>query len=176
MELWKKVILIPLHAFVIVLSILLYGYAYQATNLDRSGTITVVSDDNYPPYIFRDSGGKLQGIIVDQWNLWEMKTGTRVNIIAMDWGKAQKFMADGEADVIDTMFYSEKRAERYDFSKPYATINVPVFFHKNISGISGPDSLQGFTVGVKEGDACIEILKQYGITTLQVYNSYEEIV
>ncbi len=176
MKLWKKVNLIPLHAFAIVLSLLLYGYADQATNPEGPGTIAIVSDDNYPPYIFRDSGGKLQGIIVDQWNLWEKKTGIRVNIIGMDWGKAQRFMADGKADVIDTIFHTEERAEKYDFTKPYVTIKVPVFFHNNISGISGPDSLQGFTVGVKEGDACIEILKQHGITTLQVYNSYEEIV
>ncbi|MHC1727010.1 MAG: PAS domain S-box protein [Syntrophobacteraceae bacterium] len=176
MKLWKKVNLVPLHAFAIVLYLLLYGYADQVTNPEGPGTITVVSDDNYPPYIFRDSGGKLQGIIVDQWNLWEKKTGIGVNIIGMDWGKAQKFMADGKADVIDTIFHTEERAERYDFTKPYVTIKVPIFFHKNISGISDPYSLQGFTVGVKEGDACIEILKQHGITTLQVYNSYEEIV
>jgi ABC-type amino acid transport substrate-binding protein len=29
--------------------------------------ITVVTDDNYPPYIFRDKDGNLQGILVDQW-------------------------------------------------------------------------------------------------------------
>ena len=37
--------------------------------------ITVVLDDNYPPYIFRDEKGHLQGILVDEWRLWEEKTG-----------------------------------------------------------------------------------------------------
>jgi hypothetical protein len=36
-------------------------------------SITVLSDDNYPPYIFRDRTGRLQGIIVDQWELWSRK-------------------------------------------------------------------------------------------------------
>lgn len=31
-------------------------------------------DDNYPPYDFPGSDGALQGILVDQWHLWEMKT------------------------------------------------------------------------------------------------------
>ena len=139
-------------------------------------TITVVSDDNYPPYIFRDFNGDIQGILVDEWKLWEKKTGLKVNLIAMDWGKAQEFFLKGQADVIDTIFFAEKRAKQYDFTKPYATINVPVFFHKNLGGIVDIESLQGFTIGVKKGDACIEVLKKHGITSLQEYDSYEAIV
>lgn len=30
-----------------------------------------------------------------------------------------------------TIFFTEKRAMQYDFTKPYATIAVPVFFHAN---------------------------------------------
>ena len=139
-------------------------------------TITVVSDDNYPPYIFRDFNGDIQGILVDEWKLWEKKTGIKVNLIAMDWGKAQEYFLKGQADVIDTIFFTEKRAMQYDFTKPYATIDVPVFFHKNLGGIVDIESLQGFTIGVKKGDACIEVLKKHGITSLQEYDSYEAIV
>lgn len=133
-------------------------------------------DDNYPPYIFRDSNGNIQGILVDEWALWEKKTGIKVNLIAMDWSEAQDFFLKGQADAIDTIFFNEKRARQFDFTKPYATIDVPVFFHKNISGIVDIASLQGFTIGVKAGDACIEVLKKQGITGLKEYSSYEEIV
>ncbi|MDQ5986208.1 MAG: Sensor histidine kinase RcsC [Syntrophus sp. SKADARSKE-3] len=140
------------------------------------GQITVVSDDNYPPYIFRDINGNLQGILIDEWQLWEKKTGIKVNYIAMDWGKARAYMLAGKADVIDTIFYTKERAEHYDFTRPYAKLEVPVFFHKNLSGIVDIKSLQGLTVGVKRGDACIDVLKQNGITSLKEYDSYEEIV
>ena len=139
-------------------------------------SLTVVSDDNYPPYIFRDSNGGIQGILVDEWKLWEKKTGIKVKLIAMDWSKAQEFLLRGNADVIDTMFFTEERAKQYDFAKPYATIDVPVFFHKNLGGIIDIASLQGFTIGVKAGDACIEVLKKEGITSFKEYNSYETIV
>jgi len=139
--------------------------------------ITVVSDDNYPPYIFRDTDGNIQGILVDQWKLWEKKTGIRVTLIATDWAKAQEIIEQGKADVIDTIFLTEKRAQIYDFSKPYAKIEVPIFFHKNISGINSIKSVQGFTVGVKKGDACIDIFKSQGIINgLVEYNSYEDII
>jgi two-component system sensor histidine kinase EvgS len=139
-------------------------------------SIIVVSDDNYPPYVMRDSGGAIRGILVDQWKLWEKKTGIAVTLIAMDWGEAQRYMAGGHADVIDTMFLTEERTKLYDFSRPWARIEVPVFFHRNVSGIGDAQSLHGFTVGVKEGDAAVDFLKSRGVTTLELFPSYEAIV
>jgi PAS domain S-box-containing protein len=139
-------------------------------------TITVVSDDNYPPYIFRNANGDIQGILVDEWGLWEEKTGIKINLTAMDWGKAKEFMGKGKADVIDTIFFTEKRAQLYDFTKPYATLEVPVFFNKNIGGIVDIASLKGFTIGVKAGDACIDVLETNGITSVKKFVSYEAII
>ncbi len=150
------------------------GHANNART--RLQNITVVSDDNYPPYIFRDSNGVIQGILVDEWKLWERKTGIKVNLMAMDWSRAQEFLLRGNADVIDTIFITEERAKQYDFTEPYATIDVPVFFHKNLGGIVDIASLKGFTIGVKAGDSCIEVLKKQGITSYREYNSYETIV
>jgi PAS domain S-box-containing protein len=138
--------------------------------------ITVVSDDNYPPYIFRDGERHLQGILVDEWRLWEEKTGIKVDLWGMDWDKAIKMMAEGNAEVIDTIFLTEERAKSLAFSAPYASIDVPIFFHRNISGISDVKSLLGFTIGVKAGDACIDFLKKHGIQTLREYANYESIV
>ncbi len=151
-------------------------FAQQTPSTRKTKTITVVADDNYPPYIFRGAEGKLQGILVDEWALWEKKTGIHVKLIGMDWGKASEFLADGKADVIDTIFFTEDRATTLDFSKPYATLEVPIFFNKDISGISGLASLRGFTIGVKTGDSCVDVLKKSGVTTLLEYPNYEEII
>jgi PAS domain S-box-containing protein len=139
-------------------------------------SITIVSDNNYPPYIFRSPEGNLQGILVDEWKLWEKKTGIKATLIGMDWGKAQNFMRRGKADVIDTIFFTKERAKLYDFTKPYAKLDVPIFFHKNISGIIEISSLRGYRIGVKAGDACIDFLKEKGITDLEEYPSYEAII
>ncbi|MBA4357230.1 MAG: hypothetical protein C0405_05845, partial [Desulfovibrio sp.] len=142
----------------------------------RRTSITVVSDDNYPPYIFRNDEGQLQGILVDEWKAWEQATGVRVNLLAMDWERAQQFMRSGQADVIDTIFYNEERAKAYAFTKPYAKLEVPLFFHRTLGGISDVNSLRGFTVGVKAGDAVIDVLKRYGIHSLKEYGSYQGII
>jgi PAS domain S-box-containing protein len=139
-------------------------------------SITVVLDDNYPPYVFLDASGQLQGILKDTWALWEARTGITVKLQAMDWAAAQKYMHAGRADVIDTLFITEARQQIYDFTAPYATLEVPLFFHHSIGGIVNAASLKGFTVGVKAGDACIDKLQAQGIDTLRPYPSYAAVV
>ncbi|MBT0664721.1 transporter substrate-binding domain-containing protein [Geobacter pelophilus] len=149
------------------------GYAFAET-VPRS--ISVVMDDNYPPFSFRDSSAQPQGILIDQWRLWEKKTGVAVKICPMDWGKAVSGMKSGEFDVIDTIFKTEERSQWLDFTKPYAKIEVSIFFDKHISGITDAASLKGFSVADKRGDAMISILKQSGVDNLLLFDSFEEII
>ena len=139
-------------------------------------TLRVVTDNNYPPYVFQGKDNLVQGILVDQWRLWQHKTGIQVEISAMDWGIAQKRMQAGEFDVIDTIFKTEDRLAWLEFGKPYTKIEVPAFFKNQISGITDIDSLKGFVVAVKEGDAAIEPLRRHGVENLVFFKGYEEIV
>ncbi len=142
---------------------------------DRA-SLVVVSDDNYPPYIFRDAEGQLKGILPEQWALWSHKTGIKVDLRAMDWSAAQELMRQGQADVIDTIFRTPERERLYDFTPPYAEIKVPVYVHRNLGGIADVSSLRGFTIGVKSGDAVVSYLATQGISDLKLYPSYEAIV
>ena len=54
--------------------------------------ITVVTDDNFPPYVFRSDEGKLQGIIIDEWQVWERRTGVTAEIHGMDLNEAVRRM------------------------------------------------------------------------------------
>jgi diguanylate cyclase (GGDEF)-like protein/PAS domain S-box-containing protein len=138
--------------------------------------ITVVLDDNYPPYSFRDDKGQLQGILEDTWALWSRHTGIPVRLEGKDWNLAQKQMLEGHADVIDTLFSTPERQKIYDFSAPYADIDVAIFFHQNISGIVDTGSLRGFSVGVKAGDAAVQVLGKRGISNLKLYPSYASLI
>uniref|UniRef100_UPI004049E34D transporter substrate-binding domain-containing protein n=1 Tax=Cephaloticoccus sp. TaxID=1985742 RepID=UPI004049E34D len=133
-------------------------------------------DDNYPPYVFKNEDGQLQGILVDQWQQWEKVTGTKAELHAMDWKSALDRMQAGEFDVIDTIFNTPERRAWLDFTASYANIDVAVFFDKRITGIVDLSSLRGFAVAVKAGDTAILQLQAAGVNNLLLYPSYESIV
>jgi diguanylate cyclase (GGDEF)-like protein/PAS domain S-box-containing protein len=157
-----------------LLALILLSVSGMAFSEPRS--ITVVLDDDYPPYSFRDAQGKLQGIVEDRWALWSQKTGIVVDLQGMDWNLALARMGASKADVIDTIFRSPEREKVYDFSQPYATIDVPAFFHQSISGITDADSLHGFTIGAKDKDVCVSWLNAHGIDNIKLFPSYESMV
>ncbi|PKM95948.1 MAG: histidine kinase [Firmicutes bacterium HGW-Firmicutes-1] len=162
--------------FIVLLIMLILFCSYQINGKEETRTIQVVMDDNYPPYSFRNGNGELQGIAIDQWTLFENKTGIKVEITAMEWSLAFESMAKGEYDVIDTISYNEEREAFLDYTTAYATIEVPIFFHENIAGITDIESLKGFTVAAKKGDNSIYMLNRNGINNIQVYHSAEEVV
>ncbi|MDO9034843.1 MAG: transporter substrate-binding domain-containing protein [Methanoregula sp.] len=138
-------------------------------------TITVVMDNNYPPFSFRDSSGDLVGISVDMWRLWEKQTGRKVEITGLSWDDAIRRMEAGEFDVIDTVFYSDERAKIYDFTPPYTDVDVVIFFNANVSGVSSLESLNGFVVGMHKGDSTVEDARKKGVTVRE-YDSYDQVV
>ena len=44
--------------------------------------LRVVADDNYPPNLFRNADGEPEGYVADFWQLWQKKTGIKVELIA----------------------------------------------------------------------------------------------
>ncbi len=143
---------------------------------DAPAPLRVVSDENYPPYLFRNADGAVEGYLVDYWKLWSSKTGVPVQLDARPWSDAQQAVLDGRADVIDMIYRTPPREPVYDFSIPYADLPVDIYTHKAISGISGPATLKGFQIGVQAGDACIDMLKGQGIETLVTFPNYEALI
>ncbi|MBV5329702.1 MAG: transporter substrate-binding domain-containing protein, partial [Chlorobium sp.] len=179
----KYLKLIPFESFtvqIVAIFLLLFStlncFAATHDNFTRTTSIRVVMDDNYPPYIFKNDQGNLAGIIIDQWSLWGKKTGIHIEIVGMDWAEAQRRMQAGEFDVIDTIFRNEKRDKLYDFTQPYAVIPVPLFFHNDISGISGPKDAVGFMVAAKAGGNVLDVLRKAGVNDIVEYPSYEKII
>ncbi|MCX7773646.1 MAG: transporter substrate-binding domain-containing protein [Clostridia bacterium] len=159
--------------FVLIPTVFIEDLAIAATPEKK---IRVVLDQNYPPYSFRDQNGSLQGISVEQWNLFSQKTGMQVELTGMEWNKAYEAMLDGQFDVIDTISYNSDRDNIFDFTEPYATIDVVIFFNKELSGITDVQGLKDFTVGAKKSDNAIRVLESHGINNIKVYDSAEAVV
>ncbi|BDI03354.1 hypothetical protein CATMQ487_03240 [Sphaerotilus microaerophilus] len=134
--------------------------------------LTVVLDDSFPPYVMRDAAGELQGYLPERWRIWQARTGVAVQLRGMDWAQAQQVMREGGAQVIDTIARTPAREALYDFSAPHSELKVMLFFRAYLSGITDAASARDFTVGVKDGDRCVDHLAAAGVQRLQRYPSY----
>jgi PAS domain S-box-containing protein len=146
------------------------------TAVETARTIRVVMDGSYAPYVFQSGDGKLQGILIDQWQAWEKKTGIKAEIHAMDWAEALRRMRAGEFDVIDCIVETAERRQYFDFTPGYAAVDASIFFRDDISGITDLASLKGFPVGVKAGDQHIDRLAESGVTTVISFQNNDAII
>jgi signal transduction histidine kinase/CheY-like chemotaxis protein/ABC-type amino acid transport substrate-binding protein/HPt (histidine-containing phosphotransfer) domain-containing protein len=155
---------------------LVFSLVCQAAEERMTGRLVVVLDDNYPPYVFRDADGVLKGYLVDVWSLWSQRAGITAELRASEWSLAVRRFSAGEADVIDTIFATPARRRSMLFTAPYAELAVPIFVHTSILGIESIHTLKGFSVGIKEGDACGDRLFEQGVVRIDRYPSYEVMV
>ena len=163
-------------ALLIFMLVLVSSCTMAQTTVDTQRTIRVVMDNDYAPYVFQSGNGKLQGILIDQWQEWEKKTAVKVEIHAMDWSEALRRMRAGEFDVIDCIVETDERKDYFDFTTAYSTVKASVFFRKDISGITDLASLKGFPVGAKTGDQHIDRLRANGVTTILTFPNNEAII
>ncbi|MEY2518718.1 MAG: hypothetical protein QOF24_477 [Verrucomicrobiota bacterium] len=150
--------------------------AVAQTAVETPRTIRVVLDNNYAPFSFRSEEGKLQGILIDQWKVWEKKTGIRIEMQGLDWAEALRRMRAGEFDVIDCIVETAERQDYFDFTPAYSTIEASIYFRHSISGITDLASLKGFPVGVKTGDQHIARLKENGVTTVIQFENNDAVI
>ncbi|APV48297.1 hypothetical protein BWI17_00535 [Betaproteobacteria bacterium GR16-43] len=136
---------------------------------ERPAQVTIVTDINYPPYLFQGEDGRLQGIIQDKWALWSRTTGVPVRVEGMEWRLAQESVLAGRMDVVEALAYTEARAKLYEFSPAYAPIEAKVYFHKSVTGINDAASMRGFTIAAKDGSACGNWLAERRVETIRKY-------
>jgi len=138
-------------------------YLYSNKPIDKRDLpkkIILVDDKSYAPLAFIDNNGENRGITIDIWKLWSKKTGIPIEFQLMDWNKALDAVKSGEADAIAGIFHLPERDSFFTFTDAYFTIETGLYFAKDIHGIQKVEDLDGFKVGVVEGDGSVEFVKQ----------------
>ncbi|HZE10319.1 MAG TPA: PAS domain S-box protein [Burkholderiales bacterium] len=159
-----------------LIALLFLGNGSALAAFSPPARLVVVTDEAYPPYLFRTDAGTLQGIVLDKWELWSKNTGIPVTVEGMEWVKAQESVRNGAADVVDVIARTEARARIYEFSAPYADVDARIFFNQSITGINDVASMRGFVIGAKDGSACAAWLEERGIKTLRRFPTSDAVV
>ena len=95
---------------------------------DGNEPLRIVFADNYPPYSFNNDG-EFEGILIDFWKLWSVKTGIPVSFLIADtWEDSVNALRKGMADIHAGLFYSPERATWIDFSRALYAVDNSLFF------------------------------------------------
>ena len=137
---------------------------------DPSRVLRVATVSDYPPFVYREAVGHIDGYVPDWWRRWEEAAGVRVELVPVSLSEGQHMLEAGEVDVLDPLLHTPEREARYDLGAAYARTSVDIYVHASESGIDNRASLRGRQVGVVTGTACDELLATTGVE-VQRYDS-----
>jgi PAS domain S-box-containing protein len=125
--------------------------------------LVFVSQPDYAPFEFARKR-QLSGMNVElvQWMAADM--GFKVRFETASLAKAQEMLSAGEADAMTSLFYSETRDRKFDFSSALKLTPVTIFVDSRRDDITSVDDLEGLRVAVMGSGHALEVLQDHGIT------------
>ncbi len=138
--------------------------------VDTPRVLRVATVSDYPPFVYRDAMGHLDGYVPEWWRRWEEATGARVELVPVSPSEGQGMLESGQVDVLDPLLQTPEREARYELGAAYAKSSVDIYVHAAVSGIDSRASLRGQRVGVVSATACDELLATGGVG-VQRYDS-----
>lgn len=93
--------------------------------------VIVGGDHNFPPFEYLDENGRPAGYNVDITRAIAKNLNLPVEIRLGPWNKIVEQLENGEIDVLQGMFYSPERNEKFDFSQPHVAMHYVAVTRKN---------------------------------------------
>ncbi len=137
--------------------------AEEQSYLASHGPIVFVSQADYPPFEFRQKDGSMDGISIELARWMTTELGIQTRFESMPFQEAQQAVLAGSADVITSLFFSEKRAERFSFSEPFVDVPASIFVKADRPDIAGLADLTGKRIAIQRGDYARDFLESKGI-------------
>lgn len=131
--------------------------------IKRKGSIIFVSQTRYPPFEFVDKHGQHEGMMLDVVRWLAVEMGFQPVFTDMSFQKAQKAVLSGKADVLTSLFYSDKRNESFEFTDTLFPVPASIFVRAERTDINKLASLNGKIIAMQAGDYAKEFLESKGI-------------
>lgn len=172
----------------IVLAVLIWGIHFSVADafelsqteqeyLKNKGTVVFVSQTNYPPFEFTGKNGQREGMMLDLVRWIGVEAGFQPVFEDMTFLKAQLTVQRGQADVLTSLFYSETRTQRFEFSRPLFAVPALIYVQSGRTDIKDLEDLNGKSIAIQRGDYAKDFLEDHKITFTSVDASdFEEAI
>lgn len=129
------------------------GFAAPALAADleairQAGTVRVGMLVDFPPFGIQDASGNPGGYDADVANALAEHLGVQAQIVPVTGPNRIPYLLSGQVDVlVASLGITAERAERVDFSTPYAGIAIGVYGGTDVE-VAGPEDLSGKSIAV----------------------------
>lgn len=137
--------------------------AVSSENTDKIQTIYVATQNNFPPFDYRDENDELVGYDIDLIKLIDEELPEyQFEFVDGDWGTIIPNLESGKCQLIaDQMAYTEERAEKYYLSTPYYSLGLSLVKRKEDDSIQSIADLSGKTVELINGYSSNFIIEKW---------------
>lgn len=147
----------------------------ESAYIHSAETIVFVSQTHYPPFEFTDDKGQQDGMMIDVIRWMAVEIGFKAVFTDMSFQQAQEAVLTGKADVITSLFFSDKRTEKFSFTQPLFDVPATIFVKAERTDIKELTDLTGKTIAIQKGDYAKDFLEAQSIQfkTLDVQDFFE---
>ena len=134
------------------------------------GYIIVGTEGTYSPNSYHDENDNLVGFDVEVAAAIAKNMGVEVRYVEMEWASIFAALDAGQIDtVVNEVGYTEERAEKYDFSKPYAFVQGGILVKGDNTDINSFEDLDGKIAANESTSTWGATAQEYGATPHQCY-------
>ena len=137
--------------------------------IKEKGTITVAMEGTWAPWTYHDTDDNLVGYDVEVAQNIAEKLGVEVNFVEGEWDGLLAGLDAGRYDImVNGVDITPERAEKYDFSTPYAFNRTAVITKADDDSINTLEDLKGKKTANTISSTYAELAEQYGATVTGV--------
>ena len=137
--------------------------ADQLAQIKERGTITIAMEGTWAPWTYHDENDNLVGYDVEVGTLIAEKLGVEPEFVEGEWDGLLAGLDAGRYDImVNGVDITEERAEKYDFSEPYAYNRTAVITKGDNNTINALEDLNGKKTANTISSTYAQLAEQYG--------------
>ena len=137
--------------------------------IKAKGEITIAMEGTWAPWTYHDETDKLVGFDVEIGQYIANYLGVKANFVEGPWDGLLAGLDAGHYDImVNGVGYTEERAEKYDFSTPYAFNKTAVIVRGDNTDIQKMEDLAGKETANTISSTYAAVAESYGATVTGV--------
>lgn len=165
----KRMIAVMLAVFmlasVLTMAVSAKGSDDLLETIQKRGTIIVGLEGDWAPWSYVDENDELTGYDVEVVKAIADKLGVEIQIVPGEWDGLFAGMDAGRYDmVVNGVEVTEERADKYDFSTPYAYIRTALIVKGDNDSIKTFEDLKGKKTANSIASTYMNLAESYGAT------------